>query len=289
MLNYYGSPMPQTLVWKLEDVAGLSYDAGYGGLEWHPLRGSRAGVQMARRKINQEEADSIRSLHQSFRGDINLFEMVRGRDPFMKMTMGVLLPEAESSVVDLLMVKRLIKRDVPVVVYPGKCSRQEWNNFGNKLFQPTSDIMRRWEVKTPEELIKMSKRMGFDGFALDLYHMRRKASGGFSLNPWRETLPRLLDFTKELHISAGRLDISDGGVDDTMAELEDLTLAGRNRTELSAMIKTIAETGWRGRVVTEIPMAAVRELRSGSKLLLTRRELAETHQKISDYLLSVLM
>ena len=105
-----------------------------------------------------------------------------------------------------------------------------------------------------------------------------RAQDGVGLSPWQETLPQLLPHAQEIHVAAGRLDIKQSHID-TEQELRDL-LSGRGETDLLKMLKAVRESGWTGRVVTEIPAVALHNIRANRSSFSSVRDLIEDHRRI---------
>ncbi len=146
--------------------------------------------------------------------------------------------------------------------------------------------MHEWQVTNPEELTAEAERRGYTGLCLDLFHMRAVDAEGSGLNPWQETLPRLLPMAKEIHVAAGRVDIKQGHID-TECELREL-LAGQGRTDIIPMLKAIRDEGWQGRIVTEIPAAALHSLRLDRHVSTSIKDLIEDHRRIVSTIQNIL-
>ncbi len=235
-------------------------DSNYSGLEWHPIKNTRAARQMNSGRVEAEFKDSIHSLHQSWRGEKSLFQAVSSLKPIAVFSY-LILPERVASLNDLENLQRVLGKELPVVLYPTENGSEESGterNFKEKIIQPTPEIMQRWHTRTATEFVKKAKRKGYTGLCIDLAHIRGNTQEGYSFEPWRETLPQLLPFTTEIHVSAGRVDMS---YENTKNELKDL-IKGTCYTELPRMLDLIRQTGWKGRVVTEIPAPAVLGLHS---------------------------
>lgn len=263
-------------------------EAGYRGLQWHPIR-TVAGIQLNRGLVTQNSKNAIVSLHQSWRSEKSLIEAWRHPNRPLAMMAYVLLPEMVNSLNALENLQKVLGKNLPVVLYPPHPKEESGTQrpFAEKIFQPYTEVMFRWGVRTPEKLIEETYKRGYTGLCIDLFHMRRKNINSFDpnssikdsigLNPWQETLPQLLPHTTEIHISAGRTDIKEKIVD-TENELRSL-LNGQGNTELIKMLKFIRDSGWRGRIVTEIPAAALRALR-GKNSTLSIRDFVQDHRKI---------
>lgn len=280
VINLFDKSVFYTTFWSTEALVETAKNAGYRGFEWHSIR-TVAGVQMNAGLTTQHSKEAVFSLHQSWRSEKSLAAAWKHPNRPLAMMAYVLLPERISSLNDLERLQKVLGRKLPVVLYPSHPDEESGTNrdFAEKIFQPYTEVMRWWEVETPEELIAEAYKRGYTGLCLDLFHMRRKNTDGYGLNPWQETLPQLLPHTSEIHISAGRIDLSYvKGNPDTESELKSL-LDPKNNTELLEMLRAIRELGWRGRVVTEIPAIALHRLR-GKGSLLSVKDLIQDHRKI---------
>lgn len=267
-------------------------ESGYRGIEWYPLR-TPSGLLISHGLVGQDVKDAIVSLHQSYRSEKSLKKALEHPNQPLALLSYVLLPERIASLDDLEHLQKVLGKKMPVVLYPslpGEESGTE-RDFGEKLFQPYTEIMVKWRVKTVEELITETKKRGYTGFALDLFHMRRPTQDDRGINlldPWEESLPQLLPYTKEVHISAGRTDLFYlRGIPETENELDDL-LGGQGNTELMKMLKVIKRSGWKGRVVTEIPASALHQLAIARGQSTSAKNLIQDHRKIVENIQDIL-
>lgn len=239
-------------------------EAGYRGIEWIPFR-TVAGIQMNAGAVNQGTKDAVVSLHQSFRSEKSIGQAWHHPNKAFAIISYVALPERVSSLNNLERLQKVIGRGLPVVLYPENAGEEPGTerNFQEKTFQPTPEVMQKWKVKTVDELITESKRRGYTGFCVDLAHMRGASRGEYTLNPWQETLPQLLTFAQKIHIAAGRVDMA---YENTEAELKDL-IKGTRYTELPQMLEVVKKSGYRGRIVTEIPAIALHRMHGGGQFL----------------------
>lgn len=247
-------------------------EAGYRGLEWWPFR-AVGNKQMEMGLVSQDTKNAVLSLHQSFRGERSFKEAWRSPKRFISLASYIFLPERVASLNNLERLQTVIGRELPIVLYPGKDAEESGNNrkFYSTCFQPTSEVMERWNVRNvlslaTEAQLALYGRPEDKVFCVDLAHLRARALGQnaeYTLNPWQETLPELLNYTQEIHISVGRLDMP---YDYTRSELKDL-LKGTQETEIVAMLKLIKWCGWKGRIVTEIPAIALHDLHDNSRFL----------------------
>ncbi|MBP9816309.1 hypothetical protein KBD09_03695 [Candidatus Woesebacteria bacterium] len=272
-----------TLITALLPAHGLVdmiKEAGYAGFEWHPLRGLVGAEQLNRGLVSRYVTDAIGSLHQSYRREANLGEAWRHPNRKLAMISYALLPERIASLDDLEKIQQIVGRELPIVLYPSHPDEESGTSrpFTQKMFQPSSDVMQQWGVHTAGELINETYRRGYTGFCLDLLHMRREAIDDVGLSLWQETLPELLPHTQEIHISAGRFDQAQIPVD-SQQELQDL-MAGRGDSDLLRMLEEVRESGWSGRVVTEIPAASLRSLRSPKSPFSSIKDLVDDHKRI---------
>lgn len=284
LMNLFDKSIFYTVVWRVEDFADTAYRAGYAGLEWHPVRAAISGIQVRSGILSPYAKDAVTSAHQSWRGEKSIKEVLTHPNPSFAALSYVLLPEEVSSVSNLLHLQHILGREIPVVLYPSPSLEQSGLNrhFAESLFQPTPKLMRDWGVETPEQLVKEARKRGYSQLCIDTYHLRKAPEDGISLLPWQETLPQLLPYSSEIHVSAGRVDQNQAHID-TEKELKDL-LSATSHTDLPQMLKAIATSGWRGRVVTEIPAAALFALRAGRNPVSTPKDLIEDHRRIVDHI-----
>ena len=280
--NLFDKSILYTASWPVGAFVDTVQESGYRGLEWHPLRGIVAGVQMNAGLVSQHSKDAIISLHQSYRGERSWREAWRHPNRALATISYVLFPERVSSLNDLERLQRVVGRELPVVLYPPNPGEESGTDrhFAEKTFQPTPEVMHSWNVKTPEELITEAYKRGYTGLCIDLFHMRAERVDGVDLSPWQETLPRLLPHTQEIHVAAGRVDIKQNHNHiDTEQELRDL-LNGREDTDLLKMLRLIGESRWNGRVVTEIPAVALHNIRASRSSFSSVKDLVEDHRRI---------
>lgn len=277
VMNFFDKSTLFTLIWPVGKYVKTVQEAGYEGLEWHPIR-LLSGWQIKAGLLNQQEKDGIKSAHQSWRSEKNIREALNHPNRALAVVSYAVLPEKVKSLDDIEQLQRAVGRKLPVVLYPPQFAEESGTDrpFAEKTFQPTPEIMQALNVKTPEELSEEAHRRGYTGLCLDLFHMRKE--GEIDLNPWQKTLPKLLPYTQEIHVSAGRIDNGDGKVD-TMTELNDL-LRGTNTTDLPKMLKAVKENNWNGRVVTEIPVAALHLLAGQRSKFMSPKELVGYHARI---------
>lgn len=278
--NIFSKSTLYTALWPAHAYVDAIMEAEYKGFQWLPFRGLPAAEQVNHGLISPYVKDAIRSLHQSYRSEKSFKEALQHPNPFLATLSYVLLPERTASLNDLEQLQKVVGRELPVVLYPpeGLESSGTDKRFAQKLFQPTPEITKLWGVTTISGLRQEAIKRGYTGFCTDLFHMRVGAENSFTLEPWQETLPQLLEFTKEIHIAAGRIDIPQDKVD-TMSELQDLR-DGTRTTELTSMLFEIGRLGWNGRIVTEIPATALRTLRTDRSSFYTPKNLIEDHRRI---------
>lgn len=283
VMNLFDLSVFYTTLWPVEAFVDTVRESGYNGLEWHPLR-AIAGLQMNQGLVSQHSKETVRSLHQSWRSETNLAQVWNNPNRFMAFASYLLLQERVASLTELEKLQKVVGRALPVTLYPSRQGEDSGTSrlFGEKLFQPTPEVMFNWRIRTAEALIAEACRRGYTGFALDLYHMRGQEVDGVGLNPWQETLPKLLPYTKEIHVSAGRVDVGSHHID-TEDELQSLIKHGRD-SELYRMMKVASNFDWTGQIVTEIPAMALHRIqrRSGSNFSVSR--LVEDHKKIVDHI-----
>jgi len=273
--------------WGINRLVEIIQEAGYGGLELHPLR--LPIHQLLSGSVSEKDKNSVESLHQSFHGPRNLTELwnrLKEESPSIQARILVqhLLLWPAGNLDILIQVQKVLGRRLPVVLYPLPANDPQIPNlpFSEKLIQPNPAMMEELGVKTIDELLQIMNRRGYTGFCLDLHHFRLEGKSGATLGPWRETLPEVLEHTKEIHISAGRIDFK--GEENVLIELKDL-LDNTRRTDLSLMLIAVRDLGWDGLMVTEVPASAIKALVSRenpSSRILKEEDWIKFHEKIVD-------
>lgn len=276
--NFFDQARPiATAFFPIEFINAEAQKEGYAGIEWHPFR-FMCGLQIRTGILTQKGKDAIVSAHQSYRGEKSLNEALKHPNKKLAAISYFVLPQRESSIKNLRQLQKVLQRKIPIVLYPSDKTEAaiRQDSFAEKLFQPNPEIMQQWGINSPEDLISEAYRRGYTGLCLDLFHLREL--GTPDLNPWQESLPQLLPHTKEIHVSAGREDITVPHEVDTTSELEDL-LFGTKSTDLSKMLRYISSQEWRSLIVTEIPASSIRGVLSNSANLIDAHRQITTNIK----------
>lgn len=287
LLNFFDKSVIYTAFWPVNAFTDTVLSAGYKGIEWHPVRGIRAGIEMKIGAVSKSSRDTIVSLHQSYRGEKNLKQVLQHPNKLLAGMAYILLPEIDSSLSDLQSFQELVGRNLPVVLY----DREHSNNqslrlmFGERLIQPDPGLMERWQSIDCINFTKQLYERGFTGICLDLFHMR-EIRNGFGIKSWQDALPILLPHTKEVHVSVGRIDSSQKRID-TIGELQSL-LTKNGNSEIIRMLKEIKKLKWSGRVVTEIPAASLKLVQNAKGLFTSKKDLIETHARIVENIQEIL-
>ncbi|HUV72286.1 MAG TPA: hypothetical protein VMW25_04700 [Clostridia bacterium] len=171
-------------------------------------------------------------------------------------------------------------RELPTVFYPTapdcpwERNEEEAGKFSQVLFQPCPEVVELWGVRSVEDLLAEMRRRHYTGICYDTLHARLVPE----LSDWRRSLlyPDFLEKVKEIHISAGRIDIAQAEID-IMEELEGL-FHPEKETELNWILWELYNHGWRGRVVIEVLYRALARRRG--KRLLTSEQLREDYRAI---------
>ncbi len=274
VLNFLGLATIYTTLLPIDAFVDLASESGYQGLEYHPLKWI-PGISINHGRIS--EPDKIRSVHEGFRGQKTILDALKHPNKALAIQAIMMLPYGPTSVEELNKLQEIVGRKLDIVLYPKDSSSEEvqlgrHTDFGENTYQPTRDVMKMWGVKTIDEMLRKGESLGYTGITYDTAHSR-------TLSPWQEHLPDLLErgIVKEIHLSAGRIDM---GYDNAIAELSDL-LFGTRHTELLQMLQTIKDSGWQGRVVTEIPIGAIKVLKKRGPII-TPKQMMDDHRRIVD-------
>jgi hypothetical protein len=237
-----------TFARSASEITDTMQEFGVDTIQWMPTR-TRAGYELLFGVVGDNVKTAISSVLQSPRSEKSILESFKHPSPVVAAGAYVLFPHRIDSLKDIDQIQSVVGRSLPVVLYPAYEGEPSLTThpFKEKLFQPTPELMNRWKLKTPDELIAHAKNLGYTGFALDLFHIRR----GPELMPWQKTIPELLAFATEVDISLGRSDIPQTTID-TQAELKDF-LKNADNSMLATMLREVRANDWRGRVVMKIP------------------------------------
>lgn len=280
-VNWLDRHLSDSLALPIAPIIASVKRAGYDGLEWHPNR-TVAGLQMVCGLLSPDEKKMITSGHQTWRSEMTLGEVWHHPYPALALISYILLPERIASLDHLENIQGVVGKQLPMVLYPTHAEKEEsgtGRNFGEKLFQPNADVMKRWGVQTLQELIDAAFSRGYTGLCLDLFHMRLDSSS--LLANWKESFKILLPYTKEVHLGLGRTDFERYGnfPVNSMEELHDMVF-GREKTEIKPMIRTLKDLGWNGPMVTEIPAEAF--FRIAPRRQITFTDFIAQHRPIVD-------
>lgn len=274
ILNYLGLATIYTTLLPIDAFIDIASESGYSGLEYHPLKGI-PGISINHGKIS--EPDKIKSLHEGFRGEKTIFDALRHPNKALALQAYMALPYGPTSVRELDRLQEIVGKKLDIVLYPkttlfDEAALGRHTNFGENTYQPTKEVMEMWGVTTIDEMIKKGESLGYTGITYDTSHSR-------TISPWQEHLPQLLEqgVIKEVHLSAGRTDM---GYAKTVEELGDL-LFGTKKTELLQMLQAIKDSDWQGRVITEIPINAIKDVRKRGAIV-TPKQMIDDHRRIVD-------
>lgn len=283
MQNLVDTSTLWALLAPIETFTNISKSAGYQGVEYFPYRIPHTQVRTG--LLSKESLRQIDSAHQSFRTEKNLGEVKKHPRPILALKAFITMPEKVASLTDLKILQRKLGKLLPVIVYPqnewaGETRPAIFDTLVNKLIQPAPEL-----ISTLGQNMEKADQLGYK-LCLDLFHIRRKVTQGFStqFRPWQEMLPLLLPQTKEIHLAVGRQDFE--GSFDSMAELVDLYY-GTRRTDIIPMLELIHRSGWQGPIVTEIPANSITKL-AGVSEILTPTVLVNKHRVIADNVRSIL-
>ncbi len=227
-------PVNLALTGGIEAHRTFLEEAGYTGMELHVMRFSRLAHELAARAaepVIDNAAHFIRSGHQSFISlEQGMVPRANAGEVIRSMASIALFPPASASLKKLDTLQHGINRDtnLDVVVYPEIDQPEGFHGlpFTWKLFQPNVRVLRKWGIRTTDELIARAKYEGLTGIAWDGYHYLRTEESGLAMPKWDDALPQLLENkallpVRETHVSIGRSDRTenDALMDATRQEL----------------------------------------------------------------------
>lgn len=263
------------ITWNTQKQIEVAKQAGFDGIEYWPIK--RYGIKVP--LVNQDDIKSggILSAHQSFRP-----EKVRLTPAELKVA--AFLPGIDSSF-EILKEVNSQAGGIPVVLYR-ETSKEALEASGISLRQTQTDseACKQWGASNAPEFLDSAAQNGFTdehddpAIVIDTHHVRHPSQDG-QVNPlanWRESIPVLLPYTKEIHLGVGRIDFGRMDKEKIKGELIDLLNGGTGNTEVVQMLRMIADTGWSGLIVVEMRPSAVKEY-LGS---MTERDLVNTYERI---------
>lgn len=265
--------------WGIQDHVDMATKSGYNGVELWPQR-FRPLLQIRVGKLSSSERKGIISAHQSARDAIP-----HSRQELQKT---IFLPETVASTRDLEVLFDRIG-DIPVVLfkenpteYMDHFDRLDIPSFTQRGIQTDPETATLWNSRTEEEYLAHAFRYGFNEIIIDTHHIRRSDKHTGEPNPlrnWQTTIPVLLPYTHEIHVSVGRSNFGDLDPKVIKQEADDMLSGGHNNTELIKMLRLIADQGWKGRVVLEMRPSIYRET-IGNKRFLTEKDLVSIYQAV---------
>ena len=209
-----------------------------GGLELHPIRGSVLCRELGKLAAigDPEAADIIRSGHQSYVSSAAGMMPHETIDQVAQSLLALaVFPGAEASLQELSRYQDAVSQaGMPVVVYPEIGRPTDYHDlpFSEKLFQPNVRNLKKWGIRTTEELIERAVQEGLTGIAWDGYHyLRTNPTDALCMPDWQDALPQLLESSmlpvKEVHVSLGRVD-----------RTEDTSLMEMTKQEMDIFLST---------------------------------------------------
>jgi len=200
---------------SMETLGRFVTDAGFDGVEWHPLfRSARSVVEAVDSGVLQ-----LNSLHQTFRTNRHSRDTNRfGGNPGLINRLidsplgGLMMPEVVASADYIAEIQTGINQSLPVVFFPQEQATVDRVTLNKvraslSLFQATDHVARlvyAQDFRQFEDV--MLEQRGYDGFVFDTLHVRRTYGsdpGIVSRNPFR-----LLEHTRAVHLSLNRLDFA---------------------------------------------------------------------------------
>ncbi len=269
-------------LWSIGTHGDIAQRTGFDGIElWSASFTPR--LQIKTGHINQNERDAIIAGHQSPRKKGLLQMRSHEGDTLIALQAMVILPEMNQSLKDLEKVHDLVG-GMPIVMYhETPVSYHQTTHIKERLIQPEANVCADWQVQTAEDFLEALDNHGFSGVCLDLFHLRQPGC----LPNWREAIPVLLPRTNEIQIAVGRTDQPGNDPQATVNELADL-MNGTEQTELPAILRSIYEAGWHGRVVVELLPDAIKQVLETESFLLPKRDLENTYERIRSNLAKLL-
>lgn len=285
------------LRWSMTDYAAMAKDSQADGLEWHQVRGfstDRRSLLAYNGKVDDLSRKMITRLHQSFRGEKWPWDIIKkpgGRlDKAIASYAYFAMPLNTKSLGQLETLQDDLGdgQKYDIIVYPEHLPEgfMDRKPFKRHLVQIQPELINFWQIKSLEHLKEKMQENHFDGFCLDLTHIRRPGVAE-AIGPLSSVWDAILEDTYAIHAAAGRFDseleLKEVGID-TYAEAADL-LYKTEETSFRAMLRDAARAGWTGAVTTEIPtkaLAIAHDRHNDPVPLYTRVRLAQDRAEVFD-------
>ncbi|MDB5166466.1 MAG: hypothetical protein JWM37_538 [Candidatus Saccharibacteria bacterium] len=208
-------PARLALAGGIEAHHGFLEENGFnGGLELHPMRGSRLAREIDH--AGPEDAELVgqvlRSAHQSYLSTAEGMVPHKSVSELMTLGKALIVFSTAGASVDKIQgyAQRVDRTDIPVVMYPEIGCGPAEHGVRYPLFQPNVRVLKKWGISTTEEVIDRAVDKRFRGIAWDGYHYLRRDAEGREMEDWWEALPRYLSSQTlpvvEAHVSIGRTD-----------------------------------------------------------------------------------
>lgn len=269
-----------TIIWSVEDHIHLAHESGYDGIEIWPQR-FRILHQIKSGMFDQALKSSILSAHQSVG---SAFPDVRTIEEAQLL---VFLPERVASLKDLQNIRKYVDDIAVVLTHETPTSFLRKHIFSKQGIQTYPEVCDFWKVNSAEEFVNKIYENEYDHIVVDTHHIRRKYSASKRRSPlldWEKTLPKILPYTRELHIGVGRVDETVMSADQLYKETFDILHGGKKKTELVRMLELIRDVGWRGLIITEMRPSVVRSVMNVKSLQLKKNNLVEINKRVRETL-----
>lgn len=268
----------------LDRYIQFAFSRGYEGLELYPIRslfGSLSKQMLSDLQLGIEKT-WIKSLHQSFRSEKTLGDIIRHPNSMLALKAFISMPERNASMQHLLNMQNQIG-DVPTVIFPhhgvgeivgGKIWNEpeypEIDKLRNRLFQPTANLMHRYQLSSFDQIVDRLVANGmFDGICFDTHHAvvpfqikndEGKVVKEYKLGNWREMIDDHFNLIRLVHIrfSSPEEEHHDENSFDDLVNI----LKGNHDNTTSDMIKHLMNNGYEGDFTVEVPSAVISAARS---------------------------
>lgn len=281
----------KALTWGISKHVEVAKASGIDGVELWP-QGVKPLREIDNDTLSEEELSGILSAHQSPRDSLRSLRALK---------VALFLPHRDKSF-DYLERIDAKAGGIPVVLYqetPVEVIRG--STIKNKQIQTDPAVCIAWDVNSASEYLDEVSRRGFTdesgnpGIVIDTHHIRHRDVETGQENPladWKESIPILLPYTREIHLGVGRWDFGLVDHEKLEDELVDLLNDGENNTEVVQMLRLVAESGWNGLIIIEMRPSFVKKyIRSESnrksksfpeKYLgqMSEQDLIETYERI---------
>lgn len=278
------STLKPALTWRIKEHVEFSESSGFSGVEVWPQGPIRMQIDMNR--ISEKEKKGITSVHQAAS-----FGFRKAFPSKRELQKAVFLPETNASLYHLEKLNKVLKREIPAVLFSGlPKGYMEISSYKERGIQTSPELCSEIGAQNASEFLEAVMEMGYTNVVIDTHHIRHPNVYTGEENPlrnWQESFQVLLPKVNEIHVGLGRADFGKLDPKIVKEELFDFLEGGSRNTEVIRMLRSVSETGWRGLVVLELRPSAIKDALGQKGFQLSRDNYKTSVERMRNTLYSI--